>query len=351
MTIKKIICNILKGEINDQTINRFVRHCQIMAKSYLLTKVSHKDNLLLNQFESIDDLAWDCIADVCRRDNSGCLCKVKAYFESQQIRSTAKESTLQIHLRRLIFSEVQKAIFRIYTESDPSLAKIIRNIKIHASEHGEYRVISDPGNEKIIVFSRKELAALPNIPAEFLEIRLAHHIGEKYFINEILELVSNIFAQQEHYRRAYPVTQLALSIRNVYAQFYEYNRTKWARMSGLFLNGELETMINNAVEEIKSDLYKTYVETNKLHVEVFETYLSIVTDILLNTYHSEYRDGLSNFEHFQQHIPDVEKSDYRSHHRKYIEYFVKRSRERLIKQIRRDFLQNRASARISNKNS
>jgi len=351
MIVKKIIRRIFDDNVDCQTINRFAEYCQKVAKGYLLHKINHKDNLLLAQFESVDDLAWDCIADLCKRDDSGCLCKIKAYFVNQKIRPTAKESTLLIHLRRLVFSEVQKAIFRIYTESDPSLAKIIRNIKIHASEHDDYRVLSDSGNGKIIVFSTGELADHPTMPAEFLEIRLAHNIREKCFINDILDLVSDVFNNQQKYRRAYPVTQLALSIRKVYARFYEHNRTKWARLSSLFLNGELKKMIICAVDDTKSELHRTYVESSKLHIEVFESYFSIAKDILLNTYHSEYRDGLSNFEHFKRHLPGVKKSDYRSHHRKYIEYFVKRSRERLIEQFRRDFLQTRASARISNKNS
>ena len=52
---------------------------------------------------------------------------------------------------------------------------------------------------------------------------------------------------------------------------------------------------------------------------------------ILNAEYTEHKmSGSSYFEHYISLHKEVEKDEYREHHRKYLEYFVKKARDQLI---------------------
>jgi hypothetical protein len=79
--------------------------------------------------ERLEDLAWDFIADLFEKDDENMLSTFCQYFNEESL-VQMDETDVQSELRKLVFTKVDDNIFRAVGEKDPSLRKIIRNLKL-----------------------------------------------------------------------------------------------------------------------------------------------------------------------------------------------------------------------------
>ena len=102
--------------------------CQRVAIVYLSGKVSsgHLDPARFGL--DLRDLAVDSVADLFRRSQDGQFPSFQRYFTPLR-KSLVSEAEYLGALRRLLFSHINQHLFRLHREFDPSLGKIIRNIK------------------------------------------------------------------------------------------------------------------------------------------------------------------------------------------------------------------------------
>ena len=127
---------MLAGSHSPAQLNCVVAVAHALATSFLLSKRSAGRLSVLHGLNH-SDLAYDCIADIFQLNEGGTYVQLSAYFAGINLKLASEEETLA-HLRRLVFSKVNHGIFRLYSESDPVLAKILRNIKLAIASLGSF---------------------------------------------------------------------------------------------------------------------------------------------------------------------------------------------------------------------
>ena len=310
-------------------------YCHDIAQTYLQFKLDKGEDYLLKVSLDRDHLAWDCIAGLFERDCEDQYLVFKNYFESYDI-DALDTSEVKIALRRLVFSKVNDGIFRNFGSFDPSLRKIIRNIKLAVKDRDDI-ALDQLNGEKYIQLKQANDTSQPTIPPEFLEIRLFYRIKPNMTIPDITGHVRDILSSQSEYRDAIEVTQLAMSIRKVYARMNDYARQQKEKFQQLFFEDELEMLIEEAITRRKQELSTTYVENQKMEQELFSAYFETVEEVLKDTFVEDNPNADTHFEHLKEYKPDITKEEYREDHRQYLEYFIQKTRENLILKLKKEY--------------
>lgn len=333
MEHKKALKKMLSGD--ERAGKRIADFCHEMALAYLEYKYNAENEILSKVGISKDELAWDCIAELFERDDNNQFVKFREYFCERDVDSM-RSHQIEMQLRRLVFTKVNDGIFRNYGSIDPSLRKIIRNIKL-AIKAIDGLQLDKVGNEKVVqLASTDQETQLPTVPPEFLEIRISERVDSSMQIPEIMEIVKTILDRQQIYQSSVSISQLAVSIRRVFARKLDIEDRKTTEPETNFLDDTVEQLISQCVEVQKSDFKSSYLEKDKLTKDTFNLYFKIVKTILLDEFVRDDPDADSYFEHAKKEMPDLSKQHYRQAHRQYVEYFVKNTRETLIEKLKKE---------------
>lgn len=320
---------------DQDAVREFAYFSRDVALAYLKYKIKNGDRYILTYYDRLEDLAWDCIADLFERDENGHFSQLETYFKNVEI-NAIHEGDLVSLTRRLIFSKVNDGLFRNHKNFDKSLSKIIRNLKLAAKGHPEID-ITIVNNQTSLVFEIEENDG-PSIPPEILEAWLFRHIEPKLNTKDILELVFELFRQNQVYNNSIPVVWLAQSIRHVYTKMNGDFKEVPAHSKPNFFNGELTAFIEQIIDLKKGDLYKSYVETGKISSTLFDHYLNAVVEILHDDFIEDDPVADSYFEHLAKYMPQLKKDTYREDHRQYLEYLVKIIRKDFTNEVKKEFL-------------
>jgi hypothetical protein len=119
--LKPILISLLSDSPSWLCVKDFVRLCHKIALIYLRKKV--RSGRLKPTFFGLplEDLASDAIADLFKRDERGVYVKLLSYFGSPGWENKS-EGELEGATRRLVFSQVNQALYRVYRETDPCSA-------------------------------------------------------------------------------------------------------------------------------------------------------------------------------------------------------------------------------------
>jgi len=330
MELGEALETALLGEMRG--LNRFVHVCKNMALVYLKSKISSGNYYLTEMNGELDDLAWDCIADLFERDEKGHFAQLEAYFGDEDLDELSEES-LNIKTRRLVFSKVNDSIFRIFGDYDASLRKIIRNIKNACKEQDLKVERIDRSN--YVIFQNELKQNKPLIPPEFLEIKLTHRITGTMNTVQIMGEVEQIFLHQKIYKKKLPLVTIARILRRAYVNNNDGFKLYELPNSTLFRNGELKKFLKDSIDQYREQFYSSYVEKDKFDEETFEAYMNSLEGILKNDYIKGCSYGDSYYDHLRQHITGLQKQTYRRKHRQYLEYMVKLVRSDLIHRLKK----------------
>jgi len=316
-------------------VKEFVYHCHQIACVYLRRK-AFGGRLNPDQFGiSLDDLALDCIADLFQRDRNGSFTRLVGYYSFVNI-SDISEEVLQGQTRRLVFSEVNQRLFRLYRESDPSLGKIIRNIK-SAAKYFESFILDRRGDE-LWLCAPGEVPVNENRPTlspEIAEICLGARLPANASLKKFLEALAEILHEEDDYQPAFPLVGLALIIRSAFSRLQDDT----ARLSGdehPFTGTDIQQMILSSIDSVMKRMHPSYVGRKKLDASAYEYHFLAIRDVLVAQFVHDDGFDLSFFEHLHNHIKDLTPTDYQSHHRVYLEYLSKLTRRELLDALKKE---------------
>ncbi|MEX2411991.1 MAG: hypothetical protein WD607_11620 [Candidatus Paceibacterota bacterium] len=328
MKIKNTLISVLHGD--ERAANKLCDQFRCVAVAYLRTKAARNKFLLQHLYNDINDLALDCIAELFGREKN-CFTQLEEYLNREDV-TALSESELFSKIRRLIFSKVNEGLYRNYKNLDPSLSKIIRNLKRNLDEEKVKGVYFNPGTGFIEVEELKE--GLPVMPDELLEIKLSGSLGEISNSVDALDQLKSILQREAEYVSKIHLIAFSILLRKVFAYQLEMEEEK-QNTSPAYQDSELYEFIETGIQKQKSQLIKTYVESGKLSSQIFDAYISVARDIL----HTDYVKASTNegyFEHFEFHFPGIHYDRYRENHRKILEYMVKKIRDQLITEIKNE---------------
>lgn len=294
---------------------------------------SKKGSSFLFRYDRLEELAWDFIADLFQKDEQENLIVFQTYFERSDLELPI--SKLKIKLRRLVFSKVDDNIHRHYGEKDPSLKKIIRNIKLAVREQKcGLRVCFQNGT--LIVEEEKKKGKKPLMPPDFLQARLCARLGEQMQIPETLAHSIDILLHQDHYRKEYPVVSLARIIRESFVSLQKGQHEECVKpvAESNILIEEFDLILQESKHRIKDKVGSRYLRIGKMDRDELEIYFETASDIIKNNF-IEPHSSLSQFDQMQQHVDDLDYDQFRNDYRPVLEYLVKLIRDDLVDTYRK----------------
>jgi hypothetical protein len=246
------------------------------------------------------------------------------------------EEDLMGATRRLVFSHVSQALCRIYQENDPSLGKLIRNLKLAAKTSACFSLVQCEGQAWICLATKKAAAAvLPMMPPEFLEAHLTASLRGEADAKQVLSLLMEIFNAQNLYRKSYPLSGLALIIRSAFTQLNRVVEKNNGHDE--LMPDEIEDMIHANVEAVKSSMRPAYVEKRKVDGRTYEAYFGAIRDMLAAEYVQNDGCNRSYYDYLHQHLQPLTREEYQHRFRCHFEYLAKLTRQELLRQLKKEW--------------
>jgi len=326
-----LVSSIVNGDANTREVNRLVAICHRMATRYITMKSNKASWYQHIQTEKINDLAWDSIAEIFRKDNEGKFICLIDYYRPYDLNALT-EGELYSATRRLVFSKVNDNLFRMMRDYDPSLSKIIRNIKLAVKEAPQVQSVRK-WNSTILVFSKYQISKFATgwMPPEILQARLMPKLTAKESLPEIIQKISEIICSQSEYVHTYPLVPLSILIREAHVHI-QYPAEMVVKPSTALLQDDVSRVISSSITYLKSGMRSHYVKTGKIDEQTFENYFAGIRDYYIDSY-VFYLEGIPYFTYIKRYLPDLTYSIYRTYHRKYVEYLMRVSKSHIHQQL------------------
>ncbi len=317
---------VLRNGARPQAFNHFVSICVSIALTHLERKAA-SGQLSRTLFQiSLRDLAVDCIADLFRLDDNGIPIQMEAYFSCVDLESASEEETL-ILLRRLVFSKVKHGLFRAYNELDPSLGKILRNIKLGINVTGEF-VESDRFGDTVLTPTRCEtLLCRPMIQREFLALIIAELDLADDTIPCLLTGLSAHLRNQTEFCRIVPLLPLALTWRDHLSSIRMIESDTAEPQDHALLTQDVRRITLDACDAVKTTMMHRYVKSSGIDPRTYEAYFRAIA-ASMNSEVTDGKNGDTLFRLVRAELPELSDGDYRQHHRNTVEYLLKLVRKK-----------------------
>jgi len=325
---------ILAGSYTPYDVREFVQLCYLIARPHLARKV-HSGKLKLSLLGiSEDDAVYDCLADVFRRDAAGRFVEIEAFFQREvgEIDAATDERML-VQLRRLVIGKVNNNLIRLYSEADPALGKILRNIKL--------ALTPESGLEQVTRFNEACLAPAgidrmdhrPPFTFEALRDAAAGVILIHDQVPEMLAKLRAMLVEQQRFHRIVPMVWAGLVFKEIYALGWEPSG-EVVNLDDAIETDRLNSLVDSICADLALQLRKTYVATGKFDERMLGVYCCALKKILSSSYLDEHLDGSTYYEYLSGLLPGVTKESYRKDHKSTLEYIVKLGKTRLRQELR-----------------
>ena len=285
-----------------------------------------------------DDLALDCIGPLFARDAHGTFTQLEVYYTSLYWESLP-DAELLAATRRIVYSMVHQQLVRLYRDHDPSLEKIIRNLR--NAIHTTTALCEDRRGGELWIAGAGETPAdrsLPEMPWAYLEGELTGRLHERTPLREVVHHCTTILEGQAVYRKSIPLTSLALILRMAYARFGSGPEEGRDQGEAPIRGEEADRVIDVALLGIEAEKRSAYLEKGKVTGPIYVAYMSAIRAIL----HAEFveNDGIdhSYFARLQEILPGLSREEYLENHRCHLEYLAKLTRERFLGMMREELL-------------
>ncbi|MFH0989091.1 MAG: hypothetical protein V1799_03645 [bacterium] len=318
---------ILSSSYNEQRLNELVKLCHGLAISFLKSK--RASGRLTKNLLGIDltDLGYDCIADLFQRDQYGNLVQLKIYFEGFPVSSMSNEELIA-QLRRLVFSKVNINLFRLYNEIDPTLGRILRNIKIALQTLNNFTEFERFGESYIAPSCCDPLLNLPEYPIELLEVDMRATGDETNIIPSLLSTLSRIIREQNTYSRSLPIIMVAKVFRSVFGS-PAISDIQRPEVEETLMEEDIRLLIREACKHVREKMAIKYVGKRKVCTEVYESYFTVIERRLHAVLIFQNGEGFSYQRELQRHIEGLTKEEYSRKHKNILEYLGRCVEERL----------------------
>lgn len=320
--LKDALSALLTNSLSPSQEHFLIYSAHTLAASILRTKFSRTPFIKFHLGLSEDDLAYDCIAELFERDDKERLIHLTTYFSNFDSQTLSGQEVL-IHFRRLISSAINQNLMKVYHDFDPSLGKIIRNIKLAIVAHKAFIEIDRFDETCIAPIDCSLCEHLPAIDQVTLLEKMAPHIRGDEFVPELLSVLSRILREQEEYSRVVPLVCVALTFRALFV-VKQNGAPKQSDESSSF---EMIELVQKNVEQIKATVLNRTKEYNDLSPKIIDAYFKTIYDLLLAKMDEPNSSADSLFQGLKQNLKTLSSKEYKRHHRTRLEYYYKLCRD------------------------
>jgi hypothetical protein len=331
--LRELLSNLLAGTSLQQEQNKLVAVCHAISVAIVRRKVRdasyHQQLLGLKT----SDLAYDCIADLFARNERGEFLYWQSYFAAYPLHQLTDEEILA-HLRRLIASRVHQALFHLYEDFDPSLGKILRNVKLAVQGLSVFEECSRLGEPCLQPTEANPLLEELEFDAAGIE-QLLHLYALRFEnIPTLLSRLALALREQEERSRRVRLMAVALGIRSFYTSRFQLKESTELEFVSLD-STEIRRAVSSGITSVRESVAKKYSETKSLSSEVLEVYFNIIQTRLLNYLANTDGNPDSLWKIFQQHLPQIGLKEYKDVHRSRLEYLSRLVQKQTLEELRK----------------
>jgi len=335
MQIRDILKSVFSDNPPEPAVAEFVHLCRNIAL-VLLRKKAGAGRLNLARISlTMEDLALDCVADLFSRNDEGKYTQIRVYLGGVDL-DRAEEPELMSHMRRLVFSRVNQGIFRIYHETDPSLSRIIRNMKLSVQALNNFTLVDRFGEHHLLPVACDPLEHLPFISPELLRDGLTGKTGKTLTIPELMSRLSRCLREQEQWCRLVPLVRVALVFRSLFGGVDTDNSVPSEAENSTSATDARE-VIARACVWIRNGALKKYVGSGKVPEELFDNYFKVIEAALIRVILDRDGEEISYYQDLLKWLPEMTKSEYKSRHKARIEYLGRLAHRRVIEELKAMF--------------
>ncbi len=327
---------ILEGTYTPLDVREFVQLCYVLALPVIRSKILRGSlNLdILGMSEA--DIVYDCVADLFRRDSEGSFVQLRSFFTNQSIDVTrCHDDEVLLALRRLIFGKVHDSLVRIYSEGDPTLGKILRNLLLELDRSELFEQQVRFGETYLVVRDADPCFHLPPVTVESLRQRFSHVVSVRDLIPVMVDKLHQVLLSDEECQRAVPLVKAALLFKEVYALGSDVEEAEASSVERQAATDDVSQLADLVCRSLAANTRETYVRRGRRSAEEFECYMNTVREILLSEFGVGQGDAVSYFEHLKSAIPRLTKASYARRHRAVLEYLAKRAKQQMKVELKR----------------
>lgn len=220
--LKDNLLDLLQGGISKAQLFQLIHISRSIAQSHLAASRSSILHLCLQEGLTITDLSYDAIAEAFTRDEEN------NYVQLQNFISSLRESLEDIHEREVflayksfIMRVADAQLARLYAQTDPSGAKIHRNIR-DCLKHSTLFVTTKDFRGYVLrpletdALDHLERFPLKDLERQFLSVARANHTT-----HELIEHLHSTVVNQTHYRRTIPLIEVVYLFKKIFVNELE----------------------------------------------------------------------------------------------------------------------------------
>ncbi len=330
--IRDLLSGVTTGGATQPQLADLNGLCQRMALTYLRRKIAagkiNPSVLGLND----RDLALDCVAELFAPSPDGRFIEFIDYFEAKSVDIPGTpERMLLVHLRRLVFYICNDGIFRMYGEADPSLSRIIRNIKLGLKRSTALRTMMRFDEQLIVTVSAEAGSHIPVMTHDEVQLLVDGNLDIRTGIPGLLGNIAREIGGRVPTAKAVPLISLACCVR---AACLRLNIREAAADEDPMLTDDVRTIIRDACNRIMALSGSKYLVKGKVCKATMEGYISGIGKLLEAEFLGQ-SDGESRyFDFFTSALPGVSREEYAGIHRPVFEYLTKLARTRALRGLR-----------------
>jgi hypothetical protein len=282
------------------------------------------------------DVVYDCLADLFQRDETGGFPQIRTFFDHQIDRfENSSDEDLITSLRGLVFGKVSNNIIRIYSEIDPTLGRILRNLRLAVERSRLFEQITRFGEGHLVPRDGDAHFELPPIPFESLQRDFSRIVLIHDNIPEMVKKLHAVVIGQKRFQRAVPLVSAALLFKQIYLLGWETEEVRRESSEEAPEVDVVEAIAEKVCGELRDEMRSTYVGKGKRTEEEFERYIRALRGILVNTFSDGEANGAAYFDLLRHEFPGLTKECYRRKHRTVLEYLGKLAKERMREEMKR----------------
>jgi hypothetical protein len=333
--IRSQIETVLQDCARQRRVDGFIHFCHRLAVAYLKGKTASGRFDARRYGITVEDFAFDAIAELFRRDEAGNFVEWKAYFSRLGPASALTGDELYVAIRRIVLSSVNNRIFRVFGEFEPVQAKVARNVKLALKKH-PLLVLKEVSGEHLVLLRRvpHETGMLPEVAPETIDAWFTGRVSAASTLRQILDCVSSLLEDRPFYRSAVHLYSLVRSIGMVYGRGYAPETASIEEPA--FAPHEMRKIVDAVVTRSRAHGFPAYVERGKLTASEFQAHVLALQAILLREYGLDGVEQESYFVLLKRQLPALTKEKYARRHRVVLEYLAKLAKSEVEKMVRKD---------------
>ncbi len=331
-SLRENLSALLGRSSTREQLNELISLCHSLASSFLARKTS-RNILCSTSGLTVGDIAFDCIADLFREESKGRYVQLESYFSGLPLQSAPEEEILA-HLRRLVFSKVNQGAFRLLSETDPSLAKILRNIKLAVGSLQNFKEVERFGELCLAPALCDTLEHLPPYEIAELESAFFRVVNGRELIPEMLAKLCLLLREQDTHCRIIPYVQIGIMTRSAYAQKHVIEEDYAAPADSVLAVQDTMSAIDEACRLTASRMMTKSSWREKVSADVMERYLAVTKSRLADKYTDCGGYSGSLFEELRKSFPALSKEQYGREHRNRLEYVQKLVEKTVAKRLK-----------------